>query len=189
MEESIALNLGRRYQIPTVALRYSIVQGPRQSFTNAYSGACRVFCLAYAQKQQPPIFEDGLQWRDYVNIVDVVTANLLVLEHPKAVGQVFNVGGGKSYTVLEMARIAAEEAGQPFEPKSNHQYRFGDTRHIVSDISRLCSIGWTPRRSPKDSVRDYLDWLATLSHVGDVIPDAVAKMRSLNVIRTVGGSR
>ena len=44
-EEMVAVNLGRRYGIPTVALRYSIVQGPRQSVYNAYSGACRIFCL------------------------------------------------------------------------------------------------------------------------------------------------
>ena len=46
-EEMVAVNLGRRYGIPTVALRYSIVQGPRQSVYNAYSGACRIFCLHY----------------------------------------------------------------------------------------------------------------------------------------------
>ena len=46
-EEMVAINLGRRYGIPTVALRYSIVQGPRQSVYNAYSGACRIFCLSY----------------------------------------------------------------------------------------------------------------------------------------------
>ena len=46
-EEMVAINLGRRYGIPTAALRYSIVQGPRQSVYNAYSGACRIFCLSY----------------------------------------------------------------------------------------------------------------------------------------------
>ena len=48
-QEMVAVNLGRRYGIPTVALRYSIVQGPRQSVYNAYSGACRIFCLSYMQ--------------------------------------------------------------------------------------------------------------------------------------------
>ena len=52
-EEMVAINLGRRYGIPTVALRYSIVQGPRQSVYNAYSGACRIFCLSYLLGQAP----------------------------------------------------------------------------------------------------------------------------------------
>src|SRR6185295_1816873 len=77
-EERAAIYLGKRYGIPSVAMRYSIVQGPRQSFYNAYSGACRVFCLSFHQKKAPVIYEDGRQVRDYVNIHDVVAANLLV---------------------------------------------------------------------------------------------------------------
>ena len=53
-EEMVAVNLGRRYGIPTVALRYSIVQGPRQSVYNAYSGACRIFCLSYLLGRRRP---------------------------------------------------------------------------------------------------------------------------------------
>ena len=93
-EEMVAINLGRRYGIPTVALRYSIVQGPRQSVYNAYSGACRIFCLSYLQGMAPTLYEDGGAIRDYVNIDDVVDANVLVLEDDRAAGRVFNVGGG-----------------------------------------------------------------------------------------------
>ena len=76
-EEMVAVNLGRRYGIPTVALRYSIVQGPRQSVYNAYSGACRIFCLHYLQGLCATLYEDGEAIRDYVNIDDVVDANML----------------------------------------------------------------------------------------------------------------
>ena len=94
-EEMVAINLGRRYGIPTVALRYSIVQGPRQSVYNAYSGACRIFCLSYLLGVAPTLYEDGGAIRDYVNIDDVVDANVLVLDDDRAVGRVFNVGGGE----------------------------------------------------------------------------------------------
>ncbi len=93
-QEMVAVNLGRRYDVSTVALRYSIVQGPGQSVYNAYSGACRIFCLHYIQGQGPDLFEDGEAIRDYVNIDDVVDANVLVLEDDRASGRVFNVGGG-----------------------------------------------------------------------------------------------
>src|SRR3954463_2806391 len=63
-EEMVAINLGRRYGIPTVALRYSIVQGPRQSIYNAYSGACRIFCLHYLLGSAPTLYEDGQMVRD-----------------------------------------------------------------------------------------------------------------------------
>ena len=52
-QEMVAVHLGRRYGVPTAALRYSIVQGPRQSVFNAYSGACRIFCLHYRQGLRP----------------------------------------------------------------------------------------------------------------------------------------
>ena len=87
-EEVVAINLGKRYGIPTVALRYSIVQGPRQSVYNAYSGACRIFNLHYMLGSAPTLYEDGQSIRDYVNIHDVVDANMLVLTDERAVGRV-----------------------------------------------------------------------------------------------------
>ena len=69
-QEMIGINLGRQYDIPTVVLRYSIVQGSRQSFFNTYSGACRIFCLHYENNISPVIFEDGKMCRDFVNIND-----------------------------------------------------------------------------------------------------------------------
>ena len=104
-EETVALNLGKRYDIPTVALRYSIVQGPRQSVFNAYSGACRIFNLHYLLGGAPTLYEDGQAIRDYVNIHDVVDANVLVLTDQRAVGRVFNVGGGTPYTTAEFSDI------------------------------------------------------------------------------------
>jgi len=64
-QEQIAINMGRQHKIPSVALRYSIVQGPRQSFSNAYSGAMRIFSLSLYHKHAPIIYEDGEQVRDF----------------------------------------------------------------------------------------------------------------------------
>ena len=110
-EEMVALNLGKRYGIPTVALRYSIVQGPRQSVYNAYSGACRIFNLHYLLGGAPTLYEDGQAIRDYVNIHDVVDANVLVLTDDRAVGRVFNVGGGAAYTTAEFAEVVRRHYG------------------------------------------------------------------------------
>ena len=118
-EEMVAVNLGRRYGIPTVALRYSIVQGPRQSVYNAYSGACRIFCLSYLQGIAPVLYEDGGAIRDYVNIDDVVDANVLVLGDERAAGRVFNVGGGKPVTTREFSDIVMRQYGSA-EPGNGH---------------------------------------------------------------------
>ncbi|MGN6578185.1 MAG: NAD-dependent epimerase/dehydratase family protein [Nocardioides sp.] len=182
-EEMVAINLGRRYSIPTVALRYSIVQGPRQSVYNAYSGACRIFCLHYLLGSAPTLFEDGAMLRDYVNIHDVVDANELVLADPRAVGRVFNVGGGKALTTAEFADVVRAHYGSQAQPRVSGEYRFGDTRHICSDISGLRELGWEPTRTPAESVAEYAEWLKTMPALDDVLAEADAKMRRLGVVR------
>jgi dTDP-L-rhamnose 4-epimerase len=185
-EELVAVNLGRRYGIPTVALRYSIVQGPRQSVFNAYSGACRIFCLCYKQGGAPTVYEDGGAIRDYVNIDDVVDANVLALDDNRAAGQVFNVGGGKPITTMEFADIVMRQYDSDQRGAVTGEYRFGDTRHIFSDISALRKLGWEPRRTPAQSVAAYAAWLEGMDGLDRVLADANARMRSLGVVRRSG---
>jgi dTDP-L-rhamnose 4-epimerase len=182
-EEMVAINLGRRYGIPTVALRYSIVQGPRQSVYNAYSGACRIFCLSYLLGQAPTLYEDGGAIRDYVNIDDVVDANVLVLTDERAAGRVFNVGGGHAVTTREFADVVMRQYGSSQSAVVTGEYRFGDTRHIFSDISALRELGWEPRNTPADSVAAYAEWLKGMDDLDGVLAEANARMRALGVVR------
>jgi dTDP-L-rhamnose 4-epimerase len=182
-EEMVAINLGRRYDIPTVALRYSIVQGPRQSVYNAYSGACRIFCLSYLLGAAPTLYEDGGSIRDYVNIDDVVDANVLVLEDHRAVGRVFNVGGGQAVTTREFADTVMRHYGSDRPGLVTGEYRFGDTRHIISDISALRELGWQPQHMPAESVAAYADWLKGMDGLDGVLAEASARMRALGVVR------
>ncbi len=182
-QEMVAINLGRRYGIPTAALRYSIVQGPRQSVYNAYSGACRIFCLSYLLDKAPILYEDGAAIRDYVNIDDVVDANVLVLEDDRAAGRVFNVGGGRPVTTKEFADIVMRQYGSDGEGTVTGEYRFGDTRHILSDISALQGLGWAPRRTPTHSVAAYAKWLEGMDGLDVVLAEANSRMRALGVVR------
>jgi dTDP-L-rhamnose 4-epimerase len=184
-EEMVAINLGRRYGIPTVALRYSIVQGPRQSVYNAYSGACRIFCLSYLLGTPPTLYEDGAAIRDYVNIDDVVDANVLVLEDDRAIGKVFNIGGGAAVTTREFADIAMRQYGSDQAAVVTGEYRFGDTRHILSDISAVRTLGWEPKRGPAESVAAYAAWLGGMDGLEGVLAEASARMRALGVVRRV----
>ena len=187
-EEVFAANLGRRYGIPTVALRYSIVQGPRQSVYNAYSGACRIFCLHYLLGSAPTLYEDGQAVRDYVNIHDVVDANVLVLTDDRAAGRVFNVGGGTGYTTEQFADGVRRHYSSDQPGRISGEYRFGDTRHILSDIDALKQLGWAPRRTPADSVAEYAAWLDGMAGLDRVLAEADAKMRALGVVRKAAGS-
>jgi dTDP-L-rhamnose 4-epimerase len=185
-QELTAISFGKRYEIPSVALRYSIVQGSRQSFYNAYSGACRIFNLHYYFDKAPSIYEDGLQKRDFVNIHDVVDANILVLRDPRADYNVFCVGSGKDYTIKEFDRIVAKVHGKEYiEPKIPGEYRFGDTRHTLSDNSKLRSLGWIPQRTAEDSVNEYLEYLKEQTDITDILDYAEQTMKKLNVVRKI----
>ncbi len=182
-QELTSLTIGKRYRIPTCCLRYSIVQGPRQSIYNAYSGACRIFGINQFFNKRPSIFEDGKQVRDFVNIYDVVDANITVLESTKVNNKVFNVGGGDTYSILEFANIVSKVFGKNISSKLTGEYRYGDTRHIFSDISRLGELGWKPKFHPEDSVKSYKEWLEELPIVDNVIDDFEKEMKKLSVIR------
>lgn len=182
-QELIALNLGSRYGIPTVCMRYSIVQGPRQSLHNAYSGACRIFCLSLHFDRAPVVYEDGMQVRDFVNIADVARANVRILEDSEADFEVFNVGGGRTITVLAFARLVARCFGKDIEPELPGAFRFGDTRHIFSDISKLKALGWTPERSVEESVRQYMAWLVEQPDLEDRLSGAQRTMEEMGVVR------
>jgi dTDP-L-rhamnose 4-epimerase len=185
-QELMAIALGHNYGIPSTALRYSIVQGPYQSFRNAYSGVLRIFTLQMMNGQQPSVFEDGQQLRDYVNVGDAARANRLVLESDEANYQVFNVGGGRGYTVVEIAAIVAEALGVNIEPNVSGEYRVGDTRHSVSDITKLRRLGWQPTRTPRDSVRDYIEWIRRQKLEKDYAAEALAKLREMGALRKAG---
>jgi dTDP-L-rhamnose 4-epimerase len=182
-QELMAIALGRNYGIPSVALRYSIVQGPHQSFRNAYSGVLRIFTLQMMKGQRPSVFEDGQQLRDYVNVGDVARANRLVLESDEANYQVFNVGGGHGYTVVEFAGIVAEALGVQIKPNISSEYRVGDTRHSVSDIAKLQRLGWQPTKTPCDSVHDYVEWIRRQRLDRDYAAEALAKLREMGALR------
>jgi len=187
-QEQQALVFGQRYNIPSVALRYSIVQGARQSFYNAYSGACRIFCLNYYFAKAPTLYEDGEQCRDFVNIHDVVEANILALNHSAMDYQIFNVGGGRAYTIAEFAETVRAEVQKHHNqelpvPAVPGVYRFGDTRNACSKIDKLKAMGWSPRYSASDSVAEYVDWLYAQDNVEDILNYAEQTMKRLNVVR------
>lgn len=183
-QELYTLNLGKRYGIRTVVLRYSITQGPRQSFHNAYSGILRIFTVRLFNNLPPVIYEDGKQLRDYVHIEDVTKANLLAMESEATDYEVFNVGGSKLITVREYAQLFIRIAGKNYEPEVPGQFRLGDNRHIVADISKLNKLGWNPQIPVTKIIKDYLDWAGSYSQIADFYATAERSMKSKGIIRS-----
>ncbi|HKX19308.1 MAG TPA: NAD-dependent epimerase/dehydratase family protein [bacterium] len=182
-QELIGLTLGRRYGIPTVCLRYSIVHGPRQSFRNAYSGVLRIFTQRVLNGKPPVCYEDGRQLRDYVSVHDVVRANLLVLDDPRADFEAFNVGGNCRVSVLDYAHLIARRVGKCIEPSVPGTYRFGDVRHILSDVAKLSALGWHPQVSLESIVDEYTAWATEQPDFRDYYEEAEARMAAVGTIR------
>ncbi|MBI2887066.1 MAG: NAD-dependent epimerase/dehydratase family protein [Chloroflexi bacterium] len=183
--ELLARSLGARYRIPTACMRYTYVQGARNSFYNAYSGICRIFALRLRHGLPPVCYEDGQQRRDYVNVADVARANLLAMEEPGQVHRVYNVGGGRPVTVLEFARIMVDAYGSSLEPSVPGLYRLGDTRHTISDISAMQHLGWQPAIPVEQNVSEYLEWMSRYEATQEYLEEAERAMRQQNVLRQV----
>jgi dTDP-L-rhamnose 4-epimerase len=186
--ELLAKSLGTRYGLPTASMRYTYVQGSRNSFFNAYSGICRRFALRITNGLPPVCYEDGMQLRDYVNVVDVARANVLAMESQADEHGVYNVGGGRALTVLEFARIMLDACESSLEPEVPGDFRLGDTRHTVSDISAIKRLGWTPTVPVESSVLEYLEWMAGFTGTADYLAEAERIMREQQVVRSVSPS-
>jgi dTDP-L-rhamnose 4-epimerase len=181
-QEKIALGLGWLHGIPTVALRYSITQGPRQSLFNQYSGICRIFVGRALRGESLVVYEDGLQTRDFVHIDDVVEANMRVLESENANFQAFNVGSGKATTVLEYADLVRKKLSSQIELDFTGEYRRGDNRHSVSNVDKLSGLGWRPKRNLETILDDFLAWVESIGGIPSQIEDAYAAMKRAGVV-------
>ena len=112
-------------------------------------------------------------------------ANVLVLWDDRAAGRVFNVGGGQAVTTREFADIVMRQYGSDQPGVVTGEYRFGDTRHSLSDISALRELGWEPRRAPARSVAAYAAWLEDMRGLDGVLAEADTRIRALGVVRKV----
>jgi len=132
--EQYAIIFNKIYGMETVALRYFNVYGPRQDPTSQYSGVITKFVTALKNKQEPTIFGDGMQTRDFVFVTDVVQANLKAMTAAHAVGRVFNIATGVQVSIKEMLAHLNEVLNTKIAPKFAPKQP-GDIIHSVADIS------------------------------------------------------
>jgi dTDP-L-rhamnose 4-epimerase len=162
--EEMFLAVGAAYDIPVVALRYFNVYGTRQALSNPYTGVVAIFSSRLLNRRPPLVYEDGRQTRDFVHVSDIVQANLLALDSEAAGGRIYNVGTGRATSVLQVAEMLSELLDFGEKPGVLGQYRAGDIRHCVADISRIQrELGYRPRVAFADGLRELLAWLRTQS--------------------------
>ena len=182
-QEQYCLAVGRAYKIPTVAFRYFNVYGPRQALSNPYTGICAIFSSRLMNDQAPTIFEDGEQTRDFVNVKDIVRANLLAIDTDGGDYNSFNIGTGRATSVREIAELLASGLGKDIQSEIVGKYREGDIRHCVADISKARKmLGYEPSVTLEDGLAELLAWLAT-QEAEDKVEGATAELTSRALVK------
>ncbi len=156
--EAYAHVFGRVYGLQNVSLRYFNVFGPRQDPDSPYSGVLSRFITALQNGAQPVVFGDGEQSRDFTYVENVVEANLLACEAPKASGMVFNIGVGGRFTLNRTLQLLEKFAGKPAQPRYDPP-RDGDILHSQADISLARKLlDYNPRVGFEEGLRRTWEW-------------------------------
>ena len=159
-QEQMSLLIGKTYGLNTTVLRFFLVYGTRQAPSNPYTGVCSIFSTRLLNEKPAIVFEDGLQSRDFVHVSDICQALVLAMENDSANGEIFNVGTGTPTTIKEVAEIITEKINPSLNPLFTHQYRIGDIRHCVADISKIKNkLGYKPNINFKEGIDDLIKWI------------------------------
>jgi dTDP-L-rhamnose 4-epimerase len=159
-QEEMCLSVGRAYKIPTTALRFFNVYGPRQALSNPYTGVAAIFSSRLLNGKPPLVFEDGRQGRDFIHVRDIVQGLILAMECPEANYEAINIGTGRRTTILEVARTLARKLNLSIEPQIANQFRVGDIRYCFADISKAQRLlGYAPSVTFEDGISELIDWL------------------------------
>jgi dTDP-L-rhamnose 4-epimerase len=163
------------YGMEGVCLRLFNVYGPGQALSNPYTGVLAIFASRLLNGQQPMIFEDGEQRRDFVHVTDVARAFADALTLPEAVGGTFNIGSGKDRSVTEVATELAKAMGKnQIEPQIVGKARIGDIRHCFCDTGLAADkLGFRAQQDFGEGLAELAEWVAQ-----QTAQDRVEQMRA-----------
>ncbi|EZP57496.1 MULTISPECIES: NAD-dependent epimerase/dehydratase family protein [unclassified Sphingomonas] len=153
--------MAKPYGIEGVCLRLFNVYGPGQALSNPYTGVLAIFASRLLNGQQPMIFEDGEQRRDFVHVSDVARAFADALVLPEAVGETFNIGSGQDRSVTQVAEALAKAMNKnDIRPEIVGKARIGDIRHCFCDTSLAeRRLGFTARQDFIEGLAELAEWV------------------------------
>ena len=157
--EKLCLAYAKLYNLEAVCLRYFNVYGPNQRF-DAYGNVIPIFVFKMLRREPITVFDDGEQTRDFMNVRDIVQANILAAQS-RGVSGAFNIGSGTRITINALVRLLQKAAGA--EGTVLHgKPRPGDVRHSLADISAAKKIlSFNPRVSLEEGIPEYIAWAKT----------------------------
>jgi nucleoside-diphosphate-sugar epimerase len=158
--EHYMVSFFRCYGLETVCLRYFNIFGPRQDPSSPYSGVLAKFITQMLKGEQPTMFGDGEQSRDFTYIENAVNANLLACKAnaSKAAGEVFNVATGRRVTLNETFKALQPLTSYSGQVKYSTA-RGGDVKHSLADVSKAeAGLGYRPTVDFEEGLRRTVEW-------------------------------
>ncbi len=149
----------RTMGIPTVIFRYFSAYGPRQSLSNPYSGVCAIFISRCKNGNNPVVFEDGRQLRDFVYVQDIARANLLAIENDGVIDGIYNIASGRGTSILDVGNVITGLFGDRRTVDVTQEFRVGDSRSDFGDITRARRhLGFEPRWTLEKGLAELVAW-------------------------------
>jgi UDP-glucose 4-epimerase len=148
----------RFYGLPVTKLRYFNVYGPRQDYRRSIPPVMSAFIIKLLKGEQPIIYGDGSKKRDFVYVDDVNYFHLLCLKDDRVWGKVFNLGSGKSYSVLEIYEMISKHLGTSLAPIFQQDLP-GEAQENLADISEAKKLGWEPKMSIEEGLKEMIEYI------------------------------
>jgi UDP-glucose 4-epimerase len=146
------------YGLETASLRYFNVYGPRQKH-GPYSGVISIFINRLLKNKPPIIYGDGEQTRDFINVKDVVEANMFALSKRKAVGEVFNISTGEATTINKLTETIQKIMDKTSLKPVHAEPRPGDIKHSYGDISKARrNLEYEPKVQLEKGLSELVKW-------------------------------
>lgn len=181
-QELLLLSACHALDIRPVIFRFQNVYGEGQSLQNPYTGIISIFYNRARQGMDIPIYEDGLESRDFIHIDDIVEGLVRALDADLPYGATANLGAGQPTTVTELADALIAASGHHVPTRLTAQYRVGDIRHCFADITRAREwLGWTPQVSLAEGLGRFCAWAKTQPVYEDGSKRAMAELQSRNL--------
>jgi dTDP-L-rhamnose 4-epimerase len=163
----------------STVFRFQNVYGEGQSLRNPYTGIISIFFNRARQGLEIPIYEDGLESRDFIHLSDVVRALVVAATADLESGTVMNLGSGEPTSVLSLARSLLDAARLDAPIRVTGQFRVGDIRHCYADLTKARSlIGFEPQVSLSTGLQRFCAWATTQPIHEDQSSVATAELRA-----------
>jgi dTDP-L-rhamnose 4-epimerase len=177
-QELLLRSAGEALGFKPIILRFQNVYGEGQSLQNPYTGIISIFYNRARQGKDIPIYEDGLESRDFVHIDDIVAGLIAALTADLPHGATINLGAGEPTSVIMLAQQLLNSASVSVPIKVTGQFRLGDIRHCFADLTQARSLlGFEPKVSLAEGLGRFCNWAYTQPVHEDKLDKATAELR------------